>query len=76
MNCNVVKEDVIFFFNGSTAPWGPRPPHFSRLHDHILFKHTTLGRTPLDEGPVRRRDLYLTTHNNHKTQTSIPPAGF
>jgi hypothetical protein len=24
----------VFFFNGSTAPWGPRPPHFSRLHDH------------------------------------------
>jgi hypothetical protein len=25
-----------FFFNGSTAPWGPRPPHFSRLHDHTF----------------------------------------
>jgi hypothetical protein len=24
------------FFNGSTAPWGPRPPHFSRLHDHTF----------------------------------------
>jgi hypothetical protein len=23
--------------------------------------HTTVGRTPLDEGSVRRRDLYLTT---------------
>jgi hypothetical protein len=29
-----------FFSNGSTAPWGPRPPHFSRLHDHILFLDT------------------------------------
>jgi hypothetical protein len=48
--------------NGSTAPWGPRPPHFSRLHDHTLFIHTTLGRTPLDEGPGHRRDLYQTTH--------------
>jgi hypothetical protein len=27
---------------------GPRPPHFSTLHDHT-FRHTTLGRTPLDE---------------------------
>jgi hypothetical protein len=28
------------------------------------FRHTTLGRTPLDEGPAARyRDLYLTTHN-------------
>jgi hypothetical protein len=25
-----------FFFNGSTAPWGPRPSHFSRLHDHTV----------------------------------------
>jgi hypothetical protein len=23
-----------FFFNGSTAPWGPRQPHFTTLHDH------------------------------------------
>jgi hypothetical protein len=29
--------DVRFFFNGSTAPWGPRTPHFSRLHDHTLL---------------------------------------
>jgi hypothetical protein len=29
------------------------------------FRHTTLGNTPLDEGPARRRDLYLTTHNTH-----------
>jgi hypothetical protein len=65
----------IFFFNGSTAPLGPRLPQFLRLHDHT-FRHTTLGRTPLDEGPARRRDLYLTTHNTHKRQTSMPPAGF
>jgi len=36
-------------------------------------RHTTLGRTPVD---VRRRDLYLTTHNTHKRQTSIPPPDF
>jgi hypothetical protein len=36
----------------------------SRFHDHTL-RHTTLDRTPLDEGPARRRDLYLTTHNTH-----------
>jgi hypothetical protein len=35
--------------------------------------HThTLGRIPLDEGSVRRRDLYLTKHNTHKRQTSMP----
>jgi hypothetical protein len=42
----------------------------------LSFTHTTVGRTPLDEGPARRRDLYLTTHNNHKRQTSMPPVGF
>jgi hypothetical protein len=38
-----------------------------------LFRHTTLGRTPLDEWSARRRDLYLTTHNR---QTSMPLVGF
>jgi hypothetical protein len=41
-----------------------------------LFRHTTFGRTPLDEGPARRRDLYLTTHNTHNRQTSMPSVGF
>jgi hypothetical protein len=40
------------------------------------FRHTTLGRTPLDERSARRRDLYITTHNTHKRQTSMPPVGF
>jgi hypothetical protein len=30
----------------------------------------------MDEISARRRDLYLTTHKNHKRQTSMPPAGF
>ena len=47
-----------------------------RFHGHTYLRHTTVGRTPLDEGPVRRRDLYLTTHNTHKRQTYMPPVGF
>jgi hypothetical protein len=39
-------------------------------------RHTTLGRTPLNEWLPWHRDLYLTTHNTLKRQTSIPPAGF
>ena len=35
-----------------------------------------LGRTPLEECSVRRRDLYLTTHNIHKGHTSMTSAGF
>jgi hypothetical protein len=36
-------------------------------------RRTTVGRTTLDELAARRRDLYLTTHNNHNRQTSMPP---
>jgi hypothetical protein len=43
----------------------------SRSH----FRHTTFGRTALDEWSARCRDLYLTTHNTHKRQTSMPPTG-
>jgi hypothetical protein len=39
-------------------------------------RHTTLGRTPLYEWLARRRDLYLSTHNTRKKQTSMVPAGF
>jgi hypothetical protein len=46
---------------------------FLRFLDHKL--HSTIGRTPLDEWSARRRNLYLTTHNIHKRQTSMPPVG-
>jgi len=36
----------------------------------------TLSRTFREEGSARPRDLYLTKHNTHKKQTSIPQAGF
>jgi hypothetical protein len=60
--------------HGARAPSGPGPPPYRSFT--ITLRHTTLGRTPLDEWSVRRRDLYLTTHNTHKTQTSMSPAGF
>jgi hypothetical protein len=61
-------ETILFFFNGSTAPFRvPRPPHFEVSWSH--FRHITLGRTPLYKWSARRRDLYLTTHNR---QTSMP----
>jgi hypothetical protein len=75
---NLVKhgQHIFFFSYGSTALYGPGPPRFVRFHGHTHLRHTTVGRTPLDEGPARRRDLYLTTHNTHKRQTSMPPLGF
>ena len=39
----------------------------SRSHTHW---HTTVSRTPLDEGWVHHRNLYLTAHNTNKRQTS------
>ena len=46
-----------------------------RFLDHTQ-RRTTVGRTPLDEQSARRRDLYLTTHNTHNRQTSMPSVGF
>ena len=65
---------MIFFFHGATAPSGPGSPHYWGFT--ITFKHTTLTRTPLDEWSAQRRDLYLTTHNTHKTQTPMPLVWF
>jgi hypothetical protein len=42
----------------------------------ITLRHTTIGRSPLDEWSARRRDLYLTIYNTHKRQTSMPLEGF
>ena len=43
--------------------------------DHAQ-RRTTVGKTPLGEWSARRRDLYLTTHDTHNRQISMPPVGF
>jgi len=48
---------------------------FLMFLDHTQ-RRTTVGRTSLDEWSARRRDLYLTTHDTHKRQISMPPVGF
>ena len=48
---------------------------FLMFLDHTQ-RRSTVGRTPLDEWSAHRRDLYLTTHNNHNRQISMPPVGF
>jgi len=48
---------------------------FTRFLDHTQ-QRITVGRTPLDEWPECRRDLYLTTHNTHNRQTPVPQVGF
>jgi hypothetical protein len=64
----------VLFFHGATALSGPGPPHCWGFT--ITLRHTTLGKTPLDEWSSRRRDLHQTTHNTHKRQISMPSAGF
>jgi len=65
---------ILFFFCGATALPKPRLPHCWCFE--ITHRHTTLGRIPLNEGSARRRDLYQTTHNIHKTQTPMLPVWF
>ena len=48
---------------------------FLMFLDHTQ-RRTTVGRTPLNERSARRRDLYLTTHDTHNRQISMPPVGF
>jgi hypothetical protein len=67
--CIGIYHIIPFFSNGPTAPGGPEPPQYRDFT--ITLRHTTLGTTPLDEWSVRRRDLYLTTHNTLKRQTSM-----
>jgi hypothetical protein len=70
------ESEEIFIFPMARQPLGGLGRLIFRGFMITHFRHTTLGRTPLDEGPVRRRDLYLTTHNTHNRQISMPPAGF
>ena len=48
---------------------------FLMFLDHTQ-RRITVGRIPLDEWSARRRDFYLTTHDTHNRQTSMPPVGF
>ena len=64
-----------FFFLSLSPPQWTRASSFMRFLDHTQ-RRTTVGRTPLDEWSARRRDLYLTIHNTHNGQTSMPQVGF
>ena len=64
----------VLSFGAIAHQWG-KVSSFTRFIDHTQ-RRTTVGRTPLDEWPARRRDLYLTTHNTHNRHTSILLTGF
>jgi len=63
------------FWGGSNSPQWARASSLLMFLDHTQ-RRSTVGRTPLNEWSARRRDLYLTTHNNHNRQTCMPPVGF
>ena len=65
----------IFFLLWHCDPTRVMASSFLMFLDHTQPR-TTVGRTHLDEWSARRRDLYLTTHNTHNRQTSMPPVGF
>ena len=79
------RLNLYYFFSlGATTPVGGcilqpssglQTPRVTRFLDHIQ-RRATVGRTPLNEWSVRRRDLCLTTHNTHNRQTSMPRVGF
>jgi hypothetical protein len=58
------------FFLGATAP------RLARASSLWRFRYYTQTHHTLNEWSARCRNLYLTTHNTHKTRTSVPPAVF
>ena len=69
-------HDLCFFFTANNSPLVGQGLLTVQASRSNSVTHTTLGRTPLDEWSARRRDLYLTTHDTHKRQPSMQPAGF
>ena len=77
----ITSQEIIGIFSenpfcGAAAKRGPRLPRFWAVKIIHKQRRTTVGWTPLVEWSARRRDLYLTIHNTHKRQTSMPPAEF
>ena len=63
----------LFFFWRRSPTWG-QAAILLRFRNHM--RHTTFGSTPLSEGSVQCRDLYLKIHNTHNIQDTHAPAGF
>ena len=72
---NLLTIRYFFFALWRCGPTVTTVSSFKRFPDPTQ-RRNSVGRTPLDEWSARRRDLHLTTHNAHKEQTSMPPAGF
>ena len=71
---NTGRTVSLFLAQQTPLPQWARASAFTRFLDHTQ-RQTTISRTHLDEWSIGRRDLYLTTHNTHNRQTSMPPGG-
>ena len=71
----VTQWYLLYFVLWGCDPTRVMASSFLRFLDHTQ-RRSTVGRTPLDERSARRRDLYVTTHNNHNRQIAMPPVGF
>ena len=71
-NCNSTPSPHSLWRFGPTRAM---TSSFLRFLDHTQ-RRITVGRTPLDELSARHRDLYLTTHNTHNRQASMPSVRF
>jgi hypothetical protein len=61
------------FPQGATAQSRPGLSHYQGFI--IILRHTTVGRTSLDQLSARGRDLHLQTHNTQNRQTNSMPGG-
>jgi len=75
LKLHFIHNHSLFLCCASATQRGSWPPYSWGFLDHTQ-RCTTVGRTSLDEWSARRRDLYLTTHNTHSRQTSMPSVGF
>jgi len=79
----VIPQANLFFLGRKVSKnSSPTPPvalpmaSFLKLLYHTQRRITVCWTHPLNECLARRRDLYLSTHNTHNGQTSMPPMGF
>jgi len=70
----VARQGLLSQIKENKKPSWPGPSHNRGFT--TTLSHTTLARTPLEEWSDRCSEIYLTTHNTHKIQTSMSQAGF
>jgi len=58
---HICGDTIQHLVHASTASSGPKPPHF--LHFENTPRHTTVGRTTLDEWSTQTENYYNTQHS-------------